>query len=245
MNGGKVMQFCPRCGSKNQDGRASCWKCLGQLQKADSKKAQLIVLPAESAPASGFQPVVEPEPAQAAAVPIPELAEIEPEPLEPEPVAAPAFDLPAEEPVLEPVAEEPAPQVADLGDVMIPSPTFGGGAEDADSEEPPQAVPILGLANFPENEAAAEPSGFGEVEDAPGIEVGVLSDETLAVDDSPADADDGVPWWLAQDDTEDDASAAGGSPVLDLDDGGLEIIPPDDAGNVFSLDDEEDQDSRQ
>lgn len=239
MNGGNVMQFCPRCGAKNQDSRAACWKCLGQLQKADSKKVQRILLADDNEQAAGFQPATEPELEPVAAVPIPELAE-------PEPAPAPILDVPSVEADPEAVAEEPEPQTASLGDVLIPSPSFGTEPQLTDSEQPTQAVPILGLANFPEDEQAAEPTALDEPETAPAFEIGGLSDEPLVLDDSPADADDGTPWWLTQDDTEDDASLADDKPVLDLDDGGLEIIPSDGADKIISLDDDdEDPGSKQ
>lgn len=228
------MQFCPRCGSKNQDDRSSCWKCLGQLQKADGKKTQRILLTDAAAPTSDFRPVVEPEPEPVAAVPIPELAEPEPEP-------TPAFTL--DTPAAQPEIDEPAPQVASLGDVMIPSPTFGSDVQGIDDEASAEAVPILGLVNLPEDQQEPEPALFDETAIAPDFGTGGLSDEPLVTPDSQTDEEAGTPWWLTQDDAEETAQVDD-KPVLDLDDGGLEIISPDDTGSIVSFaDEDEDSDS--
>lgn len=224
------MQFCPRCGSQNQDGRAACWKCFAQLQKADGK-AQRIVLQDTNAPPVGAPMIAkEAEEPVAPIAPIPELAE--PEAAVPAPDLA--FDLPSSEPqIAEPAVEkEPAAPVAALGDVMAPSPSF-----DTDqAETPTEPVPILGLVNLPE-------------EESPTFDLD-KPDEPLVV--QPADdaqstegtGDEALPWWMTQDETEESPTEEKDKPVLDLDDGGLEILPADDTRKIVSFEDEdEDPDS--
>lgn len=245
------MQFCPRCGSQNQDDRAACWKCFGRLQKADSKKAQRIVLKDTAVPLAGAPiGVKHAEEVVTPIAPIPELAEPEPAVRTPDLT----FDLPAPEPeVAEPDVAEPAVDekpdypVAALGDIMMPSPSFG--AADETEETPTEAVPILGLVNLSEDEQE-EPVGLDldEPDNAPVIGARSPSDEPLVVE--PADdaqnlegtGEEPLPWWMTQDETEEASTAEKDKPVLDLDDGGLEIIPLDDAREVVSFEEEEEED---
>lgn len=252
------MQFCPRCGTQNQDSRAACWKCFSQLQKSDSKKPQLIVMKDRDVPASGIHASPEPEVevTSAAAVPIPELAADEPVigpelVTEPEPVV-PVFQLdePAPEPMpVEPLqVEEPAPAVASLGDVLLPSPTFDSAPVDDGDEPPTQPVPILGLIHT-ETEPDPEALAIDEPEE-PMISFGGLSEaprEIASADDEPAaeESDESaIPWWMAQDENEDASTddTAGGA-TIDLDDG-LEYVSLDDDSGPASPDGEDD-DSKQ
>ncbi|GEM_PF-5394992 len=233
------MQFCPRCGSRNQDERAACWKCFGQLQKSDSKKAQHILLTDKDAPAAAVHATPEPavEEAPAVVAPIPELAEPEPAP---EP---PVLDFSVAPPVSEP---EPAPQVASFGDIIVPSPSFDTadqGTEDED--DAPQAVPILGLVNLPEDEQEPDTQtlDLGSAESVPVFGIEGLSDEPLAAatgtDAADETGDASVPWWLAQDEAEDDSTDAPAGSTLDLDDGGLQFISLDDTDAVGPSEDED------
>lgn len=231
------MQFCPRCGSRNQDDRAACWKCFAQLQKAGGK-AQRILLQGADAPPVGA-PIVakEAEEPVAPIAPIPELAE--PEAAIPTPDLT--FDLPAAEPE---VAEEPAPAVAPLADVMMPSPSF-----DSDqTETPTEPAPILGLANLPEEESPT--FDLDKPDEVPHFEAREIDEEPLVVE--PADdaqslegtGEEALPWWMTQDETEEAPTAEKDKPILDLDDGGLEILPADDTRKIVSFEDEdEDPDS--
>ncbi len=248
------MQFCPRCGTQNQDSRAACWKCFGLLRTSDSKKPQLIVMADRDTPSTGIHATAEPEVdvVPAASVPIPELAVPEPEvgleaPVEAESEpAVPVFQL--DEPALEPeVAEpsrvdEPAPAVAPLGDVLLPSPTFDASS----AEEPPtQPVPILGLIHTGDTEP--EPVDADEPEE-PVISFGGLSEAPRIVespDDVPASQESGepLPWWMSQDESEDASVDSSSGTTIDLD-GGLELISLDDDSGPASPDGEDD-DSKQ
>ncbi len=240
------MQFCPRCGSRNQDDRAACWKCFAQLQKSDSKKAQLILLKDTNAPVGA--PIAAALVADEQAVPvapIPELAE----PESPAPMPDLTFDLPPAEPeVFAPAMSEAlTPPVAPIGDVMLSSPSFDTADETEDVEQP---APILGLVDLPEDEQEPAIVDLDEPEPVQ-VEAREVSEESLIVE--PADdaaslegtGEEPLPWWMTQEETEEPATDTEGKQVLDLDNDDLEILPADDTRGIISLDEDEDDDSKE
>lgn len=155
------MQTCPRCGAENQDTRAACWNCFGQLRPPATTAPRRIVLKEqEPAEPAAVEPTAAaeagtPNDVQAAGAPIPELAETEGE-AERAPID---LDGPTE---AVPVAERDEPMVERqpiAGLEETPSDP-GAGAEVVapEGEEPAPLVetpPIAGTAapSYPESPA--------------------------------------------------------------------------------------------
>lgn len=218
------MQYCPRCGTANQDDRAACWKCFGQLRQVAGKKAQSILLTDAEPPASTSTPLaIEMEEAPAAEpIQIPELVEPVPE------TPAVEQEMPLQ------VAEEYEPVVADQ--------PVAGAMPDSDFDVPsPSFEPAVQFEAEPEAEEPSEPG----VVDLDASESPVIAAREVDAEESVPEppANDEIPWWMTQD--EETPEAERESPVLDLDDGDLEYTSLDDARETVSFEEAEETDDDQ
>ncbi|MBP6962795.1 MAG: hypothetical protein KBC96_00140 [Armatimonadetes bacterium] len=214
------MQYCPRCGSANQDDRAACWKCFGQLQQVAGRKAQSILLTDRDAPPSAVIPAapeIEEAPV-AEPIQIPELAEPVPE----VPIAAPEEPSQVAEELVPVIADQPDAGDTPASDFAIAAPTFEPAVEfEVESEdEEPLSHGVVDL-DAPESPVVASRELDAE---APAVE--------------PA-AEDELPWWMTQDEQAPETDKE--STVLDLDQG-LEYTSVDDARETVSFEEAEESD---